>query len=561
MIRGRVIYSDTGHPLRRADVFIVSQERDNQGEKSVTDRNGEFAFYGVSAGRYLLVADAPDIVNHRQDLSVAAVALKIALGQIDDGFSEVTVDGRSSVKTEIRVSRGGVITGRVMTETDEPIARALIKLFHVDENGRLRPAGTTEHLNSENQWMFETDSRGIYRIAGLPSGEYIVRASESDEGGNPDEAEEGSYTNGSMMIAFHPKALKAQDATTVKVVQGSETRDVDIRFTECVAHRIAGTVTLKGRPVAYAEIRLSRDDSDLEGSPVWFSDRRSNDAGRWEIRSVPDGNYTLWGYGSVGMTDGGHVMVAPLQHKLIVEGGDVTDLKLDLVPGAAVEGIVSVEGGASLPPGIYVELISAGPSAGKPGSEAVVPEKNLTSESVVAGRSYIEPAGKFTVSGLDSGSFYFRLTNIGNKHYLKSITLNSKDVFREPIKVEQGKLLEGIRLVLSADLVSLSGRAVETKEKSKPLRDAIVLLFPVDVERRRVIEAPIVVRTDKEGRFIVKGAPGDYFVFVFNGDRKETPVTLPTEASIVKNSSALQKITLQAADEKKVVEVTGPSQP
>jgi hypothetical protein len=70
----------------------------------------------------------------------------MGLGQIEDGFSEVTVDGRSSVKTEIRASRGGAITGRVTTETDEPMARAQIRLFQLENGKRFKLAAFSSNL-------------------------------------------------------------------------------------------------------------------------------------------------------------------------------------------------------------------------------------------------------------------------------------------------------------------------------------------------------------------------------------------------------------------------------
>jgi hypothetical protein len=70
-------------------------------------------------------------------------------------------------------------------------------------------------------------------------------------------------------------------------------------------------------------------------------------------------------------------------------------------------------------------------------------------------------------------------------------------------------------------------------------------------------DEPIVVVADKDGRFAVKGAPGEYFVFVV--DRRHKDATeLPSEASLVRNASALQRIKLERGDEKKVVEVFGP---
>ena len=90
------------------------------------------------------------------------------------------------------------------------------------------------------------------------------------------------------------------------------------------------------------------------------------------------------------------------------------------------------------------------------------------------------------------------------------------------------------------------------------MANASVLLFPVEMERRRVSEGPIPARTDKEGRFNVKAAPGEYFVFVFDRRRNDIPVAMPTEASLIKNASTLQKISLQRGDEKRIVEVVGP---
>src|SRR6185503_13901705 len=108
-------------------------------------------------------------------------------------------------------------------------------------------------------------------------------------------------------------------------------------FTDRVPHRISGLVTLKGQPAAFVEINLARDDSGQEGFRFGSGQTRSGPDGRWEIRAVPDGNYTLGvsGYATV-TTDGQpqYQMIAPLPRKLVVEGGDLTNLKIELVSGA-----------------------------------------------------------------------------------------------------------------------------------------------------------------------------------------------------------------------------------
>lgn len=553
IIRGRVTYADTGRPLRRAEVHLIEQATDDWRDSSVTDRNGEFVFRKVSAGKYFVAVTAADIVSPSLQIGRReSLRFKIALGQIEDGFSEVTVDGRSSVKTEIRASRGGVITGRVLTDADEPIAKAKISLFRVEKDGA-RSSSWINRAYDNDKWRFETDSRGIYRIAGLATGDYIVRASESDEGGDPDDASEGSYTDGSMMAAFYPTALRAQDATSVKVQQGTESTDVDIRIPDRIGHRVSGTVLFRGRPTSYTTVKLTSDDAEMEANRYGSNQNSNANTGYWEIRNVPDGNYTLVISGTGGHVrssqDDGFVSVIPLRRKLVVEGGDVTNLKFELTEGGTVAGVVSIESGTQKLEQLRLELVL-------PDQKARGPVDGEEIDNSV-GTAFVKENGMFSVSGVPSGSFHFRLSGLGNGVYVKSITFDGKDVLRNPLKTVEGKLVDGVRIVLSSDLVTRSGRAVERSNPGKPLTNATILLFHVEEERRRVSDGPITLSTDKAGRFVVKAPPGEYFVFVVDRTRKEDPLALPTEANLIKNSSTLQKINLQRREDR-VVEVVGP---
>jgi uncharacterized GH25 family protein len=553
VIRGRVVYADTGRPLRRAEIYLLTRDNENATSwRSVTDRNGEFILSNVSAGNYFIVVHAPDIVTPLSPVFPGGESLKlrIALGKIDDGFSEVTVDGRNTAKTEIRASRGGAITGRVMTETDEPIAKAQITLFRI-ENGKRRAVQSIRGLLDDDNKALETDSRGVYRIAGLATGEYVVRASESNEGGSPDDAAEGSYTDGSLMVAFYPKALRIQDAISMKVQQESETTDVDIRFTERIGHRVSGTVSLQGKPVGGAQINLNRDEPEVNSSAFELPRAQSDDKGQWEIRTVPDGKYTLSvsgvAIGMVRLNDAQNfARIASVRRELIVEGGDVTNLNVEVAEEASVSGAVSVEGGTPLPERLVISLES--PSKNDEAAEHTIDFGRYT---------LVDPKGSFHIAPLPAGSWQFGFTGLG-VYYVKSITLKGKDLLRNPIKLNAGQSLAGVSIVLSAELVSLSGRVVAKDDKSKPVGKATVLLFPVEAERRRTSDGPVVAFSDKDGRFTVKAAPGEYFVFVVNRDRKDAAVELPSEASLVKNAFRLQKITLQRGDEKRVVEVVGP---
>jgi hypothetical protein len=69
---------------------------------------------------------------------------------------------------KIEAVRGGVITGRVVTEDDQPLAGAEVKL-RKRKNGKWTPvdcvwAGTPDRA-------LATDRSGVYRISGLSEGE------------------------------------------------------------------------------------------------------------------------------------------------------------------------------------------------------------------------------------------------------------------------------------------------------------------------------------------------------------------------------------------------------
>ena len=81
---------------------------------------------------------------------------------------------RPSANIDLRLTRGGVITGRVGDEDGEPLARALItvqRYQYVRGERQLQPAGGDQ-----------TDDRGQYRVFGLPPGDYYVSASTSGLG-------------------------------------------------------------------------------------------------------------------------------------------------------------------------------------------------------------------------------------------------------------------------------------------------------------------------------------------------------------------------------------------
>lgn len=60
-VRGRVIYDDTGRPLRVTDVSVFKMTRPIQDYSTTTNERGEFSVENLPAGKYAVIARGPEI--------------------------------------------------------------------------------------------------------------------------------------------------------------------------------------------------------------------------------------------------------------------------------------------------------------------------------------------------------------------------------------------------------------------------------------------------------------------------------------------------------------------
>jgi hypothetical protein len=80
----------------------------------------------------------------------------------------------------------------------------------------------------------KTDDRGVFRVAGLPAGDYIVRVVENvshSEKGNSQDGEFMAMTGfnpNSMVATYYPNTSNLKKAETIKIEIGQEQTDVNI---------------------------------------------------------------------------------------------------------------------------------------------------------------------------------------------------------------------------------------------------------------------------------------------------------------------------------------------
>ena len=110
-ILGRVLASDSGTPIRRAQVRLTAPE---VGVKTaLTDADGRFEFRELPGGRFTLNASKSGYVN-------------VQYGQtrpFEQGRPIELADKQVLDKADISMPRGGVITGRLIDEFGDPRAR------------------------------------------------------------------------------------------------------------------------------------------------------------------------------------------------------------------------------------------------------------------------------------------------------------------------------------------------------------------------------------------------------------------------------------------------------
>jgi len=153
-----VVLTSADRPVWGARVAVV--HRDHRIAVTVTtDKSGRFEAAGLSGGEYTVTASRPGF-------------LPVSYGEDSPGSgrggSAVALSDAKRIEMTLRMPRGSVLTGRITDEDGEPASRIQIRAMMVTARaGRrtFRPAGNSA-----------TDDRGIYRIYGLPPGEYLLCA-------------------------------------------------------------------------------------------------------------------------------------------------------------------------------------------------------------------------------------------------------------------------------------------------------------------------------------------------------------------------------------------------
>jgi hypothetical protein len=356
----------------------------------------------------------------------------------------------------------------------------------------------------------------------LESGDYIVRVSEPILSHDRAAHAEDAYSNGSLMVVYHPSATSINEGQAVSVVEGSETSGIDIRMPERIPRTISGTVTYGAddQPAGFIGVLIERREEDGFHS-VLDTTVRADDEGKWSVKGVPAGQYVLRFDGSVrigtGKT-GGHVYIAPKQVAVTVANDDVV-VNTRVQPGAFITGTIKIDGPQ---PDSFYDFTPAVVLADQ-GSE--VPPSTQDARSKRDYESgYVRERGKFEIYGLSGGKYWFLMPGFqADRYYVKSITRKGVDLIKSPFRLGTGGVLDGVIVTVGTDVATIEGQLSDFKPKTSR-REVIVTLAPANDATRRFGPALVTAHPDGEGKFVFTCGPGEYLVTVNNGTQQRVTV-------------------------------------
>jgi protocatechuate 3,4-dioxygenase beta subunit len=461
-ITGRVLRSDDGSPVTKAEVTLASEDeptlRALGGERIArTGADGVFTFREILAGSYTVRASRSGFV---------AATGRVTLGP-----------AQTAATLDLRVVAAGVIAGTIVDEDGDPVAHLEVDAIAIDflpgdrRQLQLRARATTDDL-------------GGFRIADLTPGTYVVRA-----GGllnYPRQSVPLKHgANGGLQYrdTYHPGTPRVEEAERIDLAPGVERRLRLAVGTENV-YSVSGVVTnVPQGPQPEVQWERPTDAEQMWCERCSVTIERD---GSFKIPRVPPGDYTLRAV-AIDRQQGRSNNVGYGRAQIVN-----ADVQTTIEAGRAAE-----VHGALTPPDVVREtrVLVFLQSRGMPIYPAIIGSE-----------------GRFDIQSIPPGEYKFSVRGIGPNSptslYIKRATCGGSDYAMEPLALDLGATL-GCEVTLGTDTVDISGRVTDTDAAG----DVVVVIIPQSLALRRIPRYTLST-TAAHGQYKLVGVvPGSYYVF------------------------------------------------
>jgi len=451
--------------------------------RTATDNDGNYRLSGLTASQYQVVSLTPNLVTAERGSEQP-----YSLVYVGSSKNIVLAASEEVGDIDLKLVRGGVITGRVTDADNKPAIEQHVSIQLFDENGNPSRTGLAPISNGQ---MFQTDDRGIYRIYGLPAGHYKVSVGNEPGGGL------ASNGRGYYQRTFYPDATDTVKAKMVEVSEGSEATGIDIQLghraeTFSAAGRVVDADT--GQPIPGARVAFLIAPQDSSRYSPFFSGQPAGARGEFGIDGLSPGRYAVY---VAPQYDGGNSYSDPVHFEII--DSDVSGLEVKAVRGLSISGSVIVDSGA--PNDLLAQLKQLRISAY--GSNSSSPQFNN------GGSSLVGPDGSFQINGLRPGRVTLGLGAAAARRPSIVRIEHEGVVLTQGFELQTGQSISGVRVVITYGAGTIRGTVRFEGGTPPPGMRTFVRC------NREGTREGAGAQLDSRGHFVINGlTPGSYDVYL-----------------------------------------------
>jgi len=478
IIRGQIMAAETGAPIRRAQVRVMSMDGRGGGVTS-TDDEGRYEVKDLPAGRFNISASKGSFVT-------------VQYGQRKPNQPGTPIElseGQGVDRVNIALPRGSVITGRIVDDTGEPVSGAQVsaqRFAFMSGARRLMGVGAEGGFD-------RTDDQGLFRLYGLPPGDYYVSAVSRSgvmfggQGLNNTEADGFAPT-------FYPGTPNIAEAQRVVVRVGQEATAnfgmVVARMAKLKGHVMSAT----GTPLRRGMVMLAPADGAIMFSSV--SSGPILPDGAFALANVAPGRYNLQ-VRPIGMGTADDEFASM---PILVGSDDMDNIVVTASTGAKATGIISTDDGSA--PDFRADAVQVFANPTEP-----------STMSVGNAQSKVHDDFSFELTGLFDRSTLRGTAGANSGWYMKAVYADGNDVTDTGVQFEPGRTYGGFDVVFTKKATDLSG--LVTDDRGRAVVDATVVVFPSNRDHWTFLSRFIrTARPDTQGRYQFKAIPpgNDYLI-------------------------------------------------
>jgi protocatechuate 3,4-dioxygenase beta subunit len=408
----------------------------------------------------------------------------------------ILLSGDENVEgVDFKLTRGGVITGRVTDADGKPLVDDRVSLTPLDEKGMpLRGV----QMRPPNPYVWGTDDRGIYRIYGLAAGRYKV--SIGDNGGG------AILRSGYYQKTYYPDTTDVAKAAIVELTEGGEAKNIDISVgprarTYAVSGRVIDADT--GQPIAgvsYSFGALQQNQTQTFMAGMSSPGTPTNSKGEFRLEGVAPGRYAISAPANFFLTtaDQPKIYCDPVPFE--VTDSDVTNLEVKAQHSLSVSGVVVPDGItnknalANISRLVLVGFAQPSPTGiqtyGAPMTSPVAAD------------------GTFLLEGLRPGNVSLSISSTGfdSRGYVISRITSDRELPNRQIELAPGHNVSGVRVYLTYGAGVLKGE-IKIEGGTLPADTMLFVGLQQENQGARLNSAQV----DARGRFVITGIPaGNY---------------------------------------------------